>query len=212
MKHYFQSNNSESLILFFAGWACDEFEFEHIKTDHDLLILYDYIDLNLNFDFSKYKNINLLAFSAGVFVASIIDFDFKINSKIALNGNPYLFDEHFGLTKGIQDILYNITEETADKFARDYLVKTDEEYKNFHPSKRTIQSCKREFDNLKELYNQNINKIKDIYDYAIVGVDDKIFQVEAQKEFYKDKIRIIENARHNLFFRIKKYEDFQKFL
>ena len=64
-----------------------------LKSNSDVLILYDYTDLNLDFDFSKYKNFDLIAFSAGVFVASIMDFDFEINRKLAISGNPYLFDE-----------------------------------------------------------------------------------------------------------------------
>lgn len=207
MKKFFIDKNSDKLILFFAGWGCDEYEFEHLKSDSNLLILYEYNDLNLDFDFSKYKEINLLAFSAGVFVASIFDFNFKINKKLALNGNPYLFDEHFGLSKDIIDVFNNITAENCDDFARNYLVKTEEEFKNFHHSKRTIESCNEELKSLQMIYDANKSKIKDIYDKVIVGNDDLIFKVDAQKEFYGNKLIIIENARHNLFFRVERYED-----
>lgn len=193
-------------MIFFTGWGCDEYEFEHLKSDCDVLLLYDYSDLNLDFDFSKYKNFDLISFSVGVFVASITDFDFKINKKIAISGNPYLFDEKLGLSKKIQDILYGITEENADDFARNYLVKTDYEWKIFHHSKRSLQSCREEFDSLKKIYSENKFKIKNIYDLALFGQDDHLFDVSAQKEFYKDKLNIIKNARHNLFFRINKYE------
>ena len=206
MKKYFIDNGSDTLLLFFAGWGCDEYEFEHLKSDSDVLILYDYSDLTLDFDFSKYKEFNLISFSAGVFVASVFEFDFKINNKIAISGNPYLFDEYYGLSKDIQEVLYNITEENADEFARNYLVKTEEEYKNFHNSKRSIESCRVEFDNLKELYSNNKSKIQDIYDRAIVGEEDPIFNLDAQKNFYNERITVIKNARHNLFFRINKYE------
>ena len=206
MKKYLINNNSQNLLIFFTGWGCDEYEFEHLKSDCDVLLLYDYSDLNLDFDFSKYKNFDLISFSAGVFVASIIDFDFKINKKIAISGNPYLFDEKLGLSKKIQDILYGITEENADDFARNYLVKTDDEWKIFHHSKRSLQSCRKEFDSLKKIYSENKFKIKNIYNLALFGQDDHLFDVSAQKEFYKDKLNIIKNARHNLFFRINKYE------
>ena len=170
------------------------------------MLLFDYSDLKLDFDFSKYKHFNLIAFSAGVFIASIIDFDFKIDNKIAISGNPYLFDENLGLSKEIQNILCNITEKNADDFARNYLVKTDEEWKIFHHSKRTVKSCKTEFEILKNLYQNHKNSIKDIYDFAIMGKDDRIFNVFAQKEFYGEKLKIVENVRHNLFFRINNYE------
>lgn len=207
MNNYLVDNNSDKLLLFFAGWGCDEYEFEHLKSDSDVLILYNYTDLDLDFDFSKYKEINLLAFSAGVFVASIFDFKFELGKKVALDGNPYLFDEHFGLSESIQEVLYNITEDSADDFAKNYLVKTEEEYKNFHNSRRTLVSCREEFDRLKFIYETNKPKIKDIYDLVIMGEEDPIFNVAAQKEFYGDKLKIVKNARHNLFFRINSYKE-----
>jgi len=206
MKKCLINNNSDTLLIFFAGWGCDEYEFEHIKSNSDVLILYDYTDLNLDFDFSKYKKFNLIAFSAGVFVASIMNFNFKISKKFALDGNPYLFDEHFGISKDVQDVLYNVSEENADAFARNYLVKTDEEWQNFHPSKRTLDSCRIEFDCLKKIYNNNKQNIKDFYDLVIMGEEDPIFNISAQKEFFGEKLKVIENARHNLFFRIDSYE------
>jgi biotin synthesis protein BioG len=207
MKKYLIEKNSDNLLIFFAGWGCDEFEFEHLDSVCDVLILYDYCDLNLDFDFSKYKTFNLIAFSAGVFVASVFNFNIKFDKIIAIDGNPYLFDEYFGLSAKIQDVLYNITEETADDFARNYLVKTNDEYKNFHPSKRTLESCQIEFNCLKKIYQNKKQDIKDIYKIALFGEEDPIFNVWAQKEFYKDRLYLIKNARHNSFFRIKKYEE-----
>ena len=203
MNKYLINKNSDTLLLFFAGWGCDEYEFEHLEADSDVLILYDYTDLNLDFDFSNYKKINLIAFSAGVFIASIMKFNFESDKKIAIDGNPYIFDEYFGISKNMQDILYNITEENAEDFAKNYLVKTDEEWQNFHPSKRTLGSCRIEFNSLKKIYNDNKQNIKDIYDFVLVGEEDSIFDVNAQKEFYGKRLKVIKNARHNLFFRIK---------
>ena len=206
MKKFLVNNNSDSLLIFFTGWGCDEYEFKHLKSESDILLLYDYSDLSLDFDFSKYKNFNLIAFSAGVFIASIFDFGFEIDNKIAIDGNPYLFDEDLGLSKEMQNVLYNITAENADDFAQNYLVKTQEEWENFHPSRRTLDSCKAEFNSLKLLYKENKQKIKDIFDMALIGEYDRIFDVFAQKEFYKKRLNIVDNARHNLFFRITKYE------
>jgi len=210
MKQYLINKNSDSLLIFFTGWGCDEYEFEHLEANSDVLILYDYSDLNLNFDFSKYKNCNLIAFSAGVFIASIFNFDFKINKKVAIGGNPYLFDEYFGLSKEILNVFDNITKENANDFAKNYLVKTDYEWKKFHHSRRTLNSCNEELENLKKLYYNYQNDIKDIFDFAIVGEEDPIFNVSAQKEFYGEKLYTIKNARHNLFFRIKNYEEILK--
>ena len=206
MNKYLINNNSKNLIIFFCGWGCDEYEFNHLQANSDVLLLFNYTDLGLDFDFSKYNEFNLMAFSAGVFIASIFQFGFDINKKIAVSGNPYLFDEHLGLSEKFQDILYNITEENADDFARNYLVKTEDEWKKFHHSKRTPDSCKFEFDCLKNIYKTQKQNIKNIYDFAIMGNEDPIFNYSAQKEFFDNRLRTIENARHNLFFRINNYE------
>lgn len=212
MQKYLINNNSDNLIIFFTGWGCDESEFEHLKTNSDVLLLYNYSNLNLDFDFTKYKSFDLISFSAGVFVASITNFDFKINKKIAISGNPYLFDEQLGLSNKIQNVLCNITVETADDFAKNYLIKTDTEWQKFHHSKRTLDSCKEEFDSLKNIYKTNKQNIKDIFDVAIFGNEDLIFNVSAQKEFYGKRFNTIENARHNLFFRINTYEQIFDFI
>ena len=206
MKHFLVKKNSEKLLIFFTGWGCDEYEFEHLKADSDVLLLFDYSDLSLDFDFSKYKKFDLIAFSAGVFIASIMNFDFAIDKKIAISGNPYLFDEKSGLSRYVQDILCNINAENADDFARKYLVKTDEEWRKFHHSKRTLESCKNEFESLKNIYKTQKRNIKDIFDYALIGEDDQIFSPNIQKKFYRDRLTLIKNARHSLFFRINEYK------
>lgn len=206
MKKYLINNHSDSLIIFFTGWGCDEFEFSHLQSNSDILLLYDYSDLNLDFDFSKYKKYNLIAFSAGVFISSIINFDFKIDNKIAISGNPFLFDERLGMSKEIQDVLCNITDKNADEFARNYLVKTDEEWEKFHHSKRTLESCREEFNKLKEFYTKKYQNIKDIFDFALIGESDQIFSLPVQKKFYGKRLYIIKNARHNLFYRYTSYE------
>ena len=107
MNNYLVDNNSDKLLLFFAGWGCDEYEFEHLKSDSDVLILYNYTDLDLDFDFSKYKEINLLAFSAGVFVASIFDFKFELGKNLGFIGED-------GFTSIPQDVLIMTLATTED--------------------------------------------------------------------------------------------------
>ena len=56
-----------------------------------------------------------------------------------------------------------------------------------------------------KFYNNNKHKIKDIYDLAYIGEDDKIFDVSVQKEFYKNRLHIVKNAFYNIFYKIKNY-------
>jgi biotin synthesis protein BioG len=211
MQKHLINNGSDRLILFFTGWGCDEYEFAHLKASSDVLLLYNYSDLELDFDFSKYKKIDLIAFSAGVFIASIMKLDFETRKRIAISGNPFMFDEKFGISKDTQKVLCSITSENADDFAKNYLIKTDTEWAKFHHSKRPFSSTMAEFESLKQLYQTHKQKINDIFDVAIAGEDDPIFNVSAQKEFYGNRLKVIENARHNLFFRIESYEEIVSF-
>ena len=210
MKIHLIDKNSDTLLVFFTGWGCDEFEFAHLNSNFDVLLLYDYSDLNFSFDFSKYKNFNLIAFSAGVFISSIVEFNIQFDKKIAISGNPYLFDENLGLSKEVQNVLSNITVENVNDFARNYLVKTDNEWRKFHHSRRTLNSCKHEFESLKNVYQAKKQDIKDIFNAAIIGSEDPIFNVSIQKKFFGERLKIIENARHSLFFRIKEYQELLK--
>ena len=87
MKLFFVNNNKNKLILFLTGWGCDEKQFQRlVSIDYDVLIGYDYSNLDIDFDFSKYKEIYLLTFSAGVFVAGLISDRLPLFAKkIAIN-------------------------------------------------------------------------------------------------------------------------------
>ena len=65
---------------------------------------------------------------------------------------------------------------------------------------------------MKNLFISQNHNIKDIYDFALMGENDEIFNTSVQKQFYKNRLKMIENARHNLFFRIQKYEQFFNFV
>lgn len=41
---------------------------------------------------------------------------------------------------------------------------------------------------------------------AYIGEEDSIFNVSAQEKFYKDRLHIIKNARHNMFYRINNFQ------
>ena len=50
MQHFFINNKSADLILFFAGWGCDEHQFVNLKDMDDVVILYVYRCLHRDLD------------------------------------------------------------------------------------------------------------------------------------------------------------------
>ena len=210
MQYFYINNNSADLIVFFAGWGCDENQFTNLHDEKDVLILYDYQNLELDFDFSKYENIYVLAYSAGVFVASILANHIpNVRQKVALCGNPYLFDEILGLSAEVVQVFREITLDNYLEFRRKYMVFSDAEYVKYNQlqSIRSIESCQNELDALQRLYQQNKLQINPAFDKAIVAENDLIFNLSAQKKFYQDKLVIVPNARHHIFFKFKSFEE-----
>ena len=211
MKLYSIDNSSEEIILFLTGWGCDERQFAHLKSEiYDVLIGYDYSDFELDFDFSKYKTINILAFSAGVFVASLIKHKLpKVSYSVAVNGNPLSYDKYFGLSENVQNIFKSISKDNILGFRKEYLVYSEEELIKLNKCQphRTLESCMYELKSLQEAYQKPFIPIE--YDLIWMSDSDKIFDLEKQKEYFKDsRVRIIPNAAHFPFFRFSTYEEF----
>lgn len=210
MQYFYQNNHSPDLIIFFSGWGCDYNQFANLHDNKDVLILYDYSDLSLEFDFSKYKNIYLIAYSAGVFVASIFANAIpNIRQKVALCGNPYLFDEKLGISQECIRVFKAITLDNYLDFRRKYMVFSDEEFERYNKleSLRSIESCEKELSALQKMYEQRKAEINPVFDKAIVAENDLIFNLKAQRDFYQDKLQVIKNAKHHIFFHFSSFAD-----
>lgn len=210
MQYLYLDNHSRDLIVFFSGWGCDYNQFANLHDRKNVLILYDYQDLRLDFDFSAYENIYIIAYSAGVFIASIFaDKIPNVRQKTAVCGNPYLFDETWGISAADIEVFKAINLDNYLDFRRKYMVVTDEEYERYNKleSLRTIESCQDELAALQKLYSQNKAHINPVFDKAIAAENDLIFNLNAQKDFYKEKLQVIPNAKHHIFFRFNRFED-----
>ena len=210
MQYFYQNNHAKDLIIFFAGWGCDENQFTNLHDTKDVLIVYDYQNLNLNFDFSKYQNIYVIAYSAGVFIASIFaDIIPNVRQKVAVCGNPYLFDEKLGISRENIQSFKQITLDNYLDFRRKYMVFSDNEFERYNKlqSLRTIESCANELNALQKMYQEKKGQINPLFDKAVVAENDLIFNLRAQKNFYKNKLQIIKNAKHHIFFHFNSFED-----
>ena len=89
------------------------------------------------------------------------------------------------------------------------MVFSDNEYAKYNElqSLRSLESCQSELAYLQQLYSEYKDKIVPCFDKAIVAEDDLLFNLNAQKDFYKEKLSIIPNARHHIFFRFNSFEE-----
>lgn len=212
MKLEFINNNSEKLIVFLTGWGCDYRQFELLKSyEFDILIGYDYSDLDFSFDFSKYNEINLITFSAGVYVAGLIQDKFpKLTRKVAVNGNPYAHDDYYGLSREVVNQFKSVSKDNIFEFRRKYLVFTDKELEllNKYQPHRSLESCMNELMALNNYYTKDYKPFK--FDLAVLSIEDKIFNINRQIEYYEKNntpIKKIENAGHFLFFQYKYFDE-----
>lgn len=215
MKIYYTDRHSDRLIVFFSGWGCDEHQFVEL-TDQacDSLILFDYDSLDIPFDFSKYKEIDIIAYSAGVFVSSLlIPVLPHVRQRVAVNGNPYLFDEQLGLSERVLNILKSVNLDNYMEFRRQYMVETDADFDHYNrvQSLRSVESCARELAFLQKLYAERKKEIRSDFDKAVFSGNEPFFNLKNQKEFFADKIKIVPDERHHLFFRFACFDDLLRY-
>lgn len=188
MKQYFLDNNSNHLIVFFCGWGMDETPFSVLNTKSDVLFLYDYADLNLEFDFSKYEKKTLLAFSYGVYVCGLVndrlpDFD----EKIALNGTLIPVDDEYGVPLKKFLLSAKMESDTIVKF-RERLFYNKEDLSLFNENlpQRSAESCTNELEAIKK-YFTTLQLPEMSFDKVIVSSFDRVIPTKNQLNFWKNK-------------------------
>ena len=186
MKQYFLDNKSNTLILFFCGWGMDEKPFKPLKTKYDMLLLYNYSELSLDFDFTKYEKIHLMSYSYGVFVAAMPEHNLpELASKTAINGTLKPIDNHYGIPEKIFNLtLNNMTLETAIKF-RERLFDNQEHFRLFNRNlpARDIDDSMYELTQLKNYFK---NDVYYEYDRIIISDSDRIIPAGNQKKYWLD--------------------------
>lgn len=158
--HLINNANSKDLMIFLLGWGMDYLPMVPVVGERNVLFVYDYTDLKLEFDFSKYKNFTLAAFSCGVFMAPFLKEKLPTVSKAtAFSGVFELFNPEFGLTPEVISVFKGITLDNYMDFRRDYLLDTQSELEKFnkHAPLRTIESSLAELDAL-ERYDKTFPK------------------------------------------------------
>ena len=132
MNIYKQTKTGNSqLLLVFSGWAASPEVFRQLETepDTDLWICYDYRGMDFEGEaLSGYRKIRLVAWSLGVWAASVM-FGKKpvsFTEAIAVNGTPCPVHDRWGIPETIfRGTLDNVTEEGMRRFNRRMCGKRD---------------------------------------------------------------------------------------
>ncbi|WP_267523169.1 pimeloyl-ACP methyl esterase BioG family protein [Campylobacter sp. MG1] len=169
---FLYKNNSQNLILFFGGFGFLPKAYATLKSNNNVIIIYDYSKFNLDFlnECKNYQNIILLSYSMGAMVASKCDFsNFNIIQKIAINGTSYGIHKEFGINERIFKL-------SALNFNLDDFLKKAgaNNLKDYFASENTL---KNELLNILEISKMPI--IWQNYDLAYSSNEDAIFPQKA---------------------------------
>lgn len=196
MKHILiNNNNSKYVILFFAGWGMDATPFGSFSgLDKDCMVIYDYSDFNADFDIRGYSGYYVVAWSFGVYAASLWmnTQEKKPIKAIAVNGTIYPIDDKYGIPHSIFNAtLDTLSDKSLNKFIRRMC--GNKSNLNFFMDNRP----KRDIDSLRnELISvRNTSQLhKDVFtewDVAYISKYDYIFPPDNQINCWKGKTRYV---------------------
>ncbi|TDQ58034.1 biotin synthesis protein BioG [Mesocricetibacter intestinalis] len=193
MKSTFINQGKANLLVYFSGWSGPGTETEHLiaPPDYDLLICCDYLDLNLDFDFSPYREIRLVAWSMGVWVAEQLMNEIPLISATAVNGTPFPCNENFGIPPALfQATLQGLNRTSRAKFERRMCADNRqlEIYQNLRDH-RPLEKIRAE---LSALYQaQALSPPPKLnWTHALIGSKDRIFPPQNQLNYWQPPVHI----------------------
>lgn len=207
---WLNKQNNNKLIIFFNGWGMDEEVVKHLDCEnYNVLMFYDYINLETDFDWSilsNYSELNLIAWSMGVMIATIVkplaSYFISTNSKnkgkaVAVNGTLKPIDKNYGINPKVYDLtVYSFGDLGQLKFIQGMF---DSDTKL--AVSRDLENQRDELIALKD-YKAN-EDFK--YDKAIISSKDTIIPTRNQVAYWKKEPNI--EAGHCPFFKFEKWSD-----
>lgn len=212
MQHYWlNKQNNKKLIVFFAGWSFDHKPFECIDCgNYDVLILYDYNNLDLPEISELYDKKILITWSMGVFVAYILKDKLpNFDKKIAINGTAYPVHNEFGIPQKTFDLTLKYAETGLQgKFYQNVFANESFMAKyNENPITRSIENRVSELVFLDKLIKETPTEYdKEFYDKAIIGLTDKIIPTKNQLAFWGNLAETVD-CGHFPFYNYKSWDE-----
>jgi biotin synthesis protein BioG len=192
MKHkWLNKTNTEKLIIFFNGWGMDDFVVSELDCeDFNVVVLYDYNDLELDLDLSNFSQKHIIGWSMGVMISTLFDFD-GVKTRSALCGTPKAIHDEFGIPERIYNLtVRGFSESSAQKFMERMFV-SKPPFVKF--SQREFESQKSELVKMLE-YIKITPKSLGEFTRVIVPDSDKIIPTQNQLNYWKNRAEVIHSG------------------
>lgn len=118
--HWLQQKGSQHLVIFCNGWGMDPTPVSHLRTiDQDLLVIYDYTDLELQLEFEplfqNYSTCTLICWSMGVWAGQYLfgNYRDRFSSTIAINGTLCPIHDDYGIPVEVYSATLRYFSETS---------------------------------------------------------------------------------------------------
>ena len=212
---WLHQKKSKKLIVFCNGWGMDEHPFTPIGSkEWNVLMFYDYADLNHNQDlhklFNEYEDIVLIAWSMGVWAGQQLFKPFvkKLTAALAINGTLCPIDDQFGIPEAVvKATLCNLDEKQRLKFyfrmCRDRVL-----YQKFLENQplRSIGNQKNELASLLRSTRCHPDE-QSIYNFVFVAEQDLIMPTKSQLNCWTEKTIHQVGGSHFVFYAYNNWDE-----
>ena len=184
-RYVSRTPHNRRLIIIFAGWGMDSRPFRDLHAQgYDILIVWDYRNLTFNWTpLMRYEEICLIAWSMGVFAASLTihEIDPRITKRIAVCGTLDPISDRRGIpTATYHGTINALTPGSLHKFYRRMCSDTKqfEQFREHRPQRPLAELI----DELNAIETHTIFHTPQVdnWDLAIIGRNDRIFPVANQ--------------------------------
>ena len=216
------NHDKTRLLIFFGGFYTDYNCFKDFDNEtSDILFINDYSSMDFEdlryFDFSPYTEINLIAYSYGVWAANcayLVKALPEINKSVAIAGTFCPVHSLYGINPKVFNIMLNamsisaLGEKTISNFEQNMLANCDAPAREFKKAQRTLENLRQELISIKNNAKECLMKDGLQFCTVILTKEDKIFPFRAQDAFFENHPhRIILNTGHFPFFEFETLDD-----
>lgn len=204
---------NDRVILFFNGWGMDARAVSHLEGTFDILVFYDYHNMNVPCEISLdcYRETNVIAWSMGVWAAAnvIPEMNIRFSKLIALNGTECPIEDRLGIPVKV----YQLTEKNMDERGREKFLQRmlngKEEIQRFEQNKpqRSLEDVCEELVMIRRQSTGLQNKLN--WDKIYISEKDVIFPVVNQQNWWQDKcaeLRMLPGG-HYPFYSFRSWEE-----